>query len=740
MKRFQFISRLATSVAAVALTLGTAVTFSSCSDDDDDVNTTPTIVKLDAPGNPTASVSGADLSASWTAVSGAESYTAQIRFTKYGDIVRETLTPQTSVTFSDLENSDYVFRVRANDANTEAKNSDWSEWIENLTVAVDPEFMPLDTPKDPVWVEGETTSASLTFTWEVVENAENYTYKLSDSVGETVKEDIVAELTVTVANLKAGETYTFMVKANPAADTDCYRSSSYSKSVTGTTMGQLATPQSLEVSLRMAEALTFRWSEVENAGSYVYEFFGPSQEEPILTGSTAEAAQAGDIVAETTNTSVSFSGLDKDSYYSLRVKAVPAEGANFAESPYTDYCITKTLVTDATPLTSPVLSVVATPVGFTVSWSPVTGAKSYKVQFGTSIGEAEVAEPTVIEPDELGVLATEFAKTGLTAATAYYVRVMACADPEDTSKVDSEYSAWADASTAALQNEMTIDNTWKLSDALLWMAEGGTLYLKGGDYAPFESAVYFSRGVRIVAVEGESPVLYVNSKAFNITENSEIGTIEFNGIELVGIGDEGTKDHIFNTDKAFTADWVKFINCKASKFKRSFLRTQSTGVIKNVLIENTTIEYYLTDTYDVVQLNSASESITFRNSTFVNMISLCRNNGATAGVLTVENCSFVDVVAKSYFYRGSDAEATFKNCVISGALANYGYNDTAAGLFTAENYYVASDVSAGKPFAVAPIVESLTSEELFPNAAAGNYAPAASSKAYEAKAGDPRWY
>lgn len=742
MKRFQFISRLATSVAAVALTIGTAVGFSSCSDDDENLDTTPAIVRLATPANPAASVSGSEITASWEAVTGALNYTAEIRFSKYGDVIGEVITELTTVTFTDLVNSDYVFRVRANDANVEKKNSEWSAWIEGLKVAVDPQFMPLDTPKDPVCDENRTTATSLTFNWEVVENAADYTFKLSDETGEPVREATTDKLTATIENLESGKTYTFMVKANPAADTDCYRSSSYSKSVTGTTVGQLATPAAPEITLRMAEALSFRWTEVENAAGYAYELYeGQQTAEPIVKGSTLEPLAAGDIKAETTNSSVSFMGLKKDTYYSFRIKAVAAEGANFVESAFTDYVITKTLITDATPLVAPVVTVTATPISITAAWAPVTGAVSYKVQFGASIAEAEASEPEVIAADELGVLATELTKEKLSPATAYYVRVMACSDPEDTTKIDSEYSAWADATTAALVGEKTIDSSMAISEALLWMAEGGTLTLKGGEYVS-DGTIYFDRGVRIVAAAGEKPVLKLADGNFNVRNGAEISTIELNGLTMYGKNDPNGGDHIFNISaSACTVDAVKFIGCEAYDFARSFFRTQNTSVVNNVLIENSIISWVEghTQSYDLVQLNQSCQTAVIRNSTFIHLPAFYRNNGKE-GVVTVENCTFANTYAKGQLFRMGGTSATFKNCVLSGALAKGGNNATSAGFVTAENYFIASDMTIGTGFAVEPVQETLTGAELFPNAAAGNYAPAASSQAYAAKAGDPRWY
>lgn len=720
MKRFQFISRLATSVAAVALTIGTAVTISSCSDDDDQVNNQPAIVRLNAPAGAAVSVAGADLTATWEKVEGAANYAAQIRHSKYGDVIAEVITELTQVTFADLDNGDYVFRVRANDANVEGRNSDWSEWTDVIAVAVDPEFMPLDTPKDPVCVEGKTTASSLTFAWEVVEHAENYTFKLANALGETVKEDIVEELTATIPNLEAGVTYTFMVKANPAADTDCYRSSSYSKSITGTTVGQLATPAQPEVALRMAEALSFRWAEVEHAAGYVYELYeGQQTSEPLVTASTLEPLAGSDIQAETTNSTASFMGLKKDTYYSFRIKAVAAEGANFIESAFTDYVITKTLVTDATPLVAPSVSIDASYTKVTVSWGAVTGAASYKVQLGASMEEAEASEPVIIEADELGALATEYVKSGLEAATAYYVRVMACADPEDTTKIDSEYSAWKNFTTLAKVDAITISTADELLSVFDCVNPGAVITLKAGNYSLTtrkEDGTYEARSFTIpagVTIKGESadnrPVVNHKTITLNLASNPDL--IRLENLELTGYkpGADGsipaaafsqTTDntaggYAFDSNNAGVLTNLEIVNCSVHGFNNSFLRMDRGANVTNILLENCFISVG-GDNGQLVgaQKNTAAMNVTVKNCTIDHLGSAFGGQAvrksknaaivrlaAVAGTKVLfENNTFYNLAGcnSKTFVENKSGETTFKNNIIvfdekiafSGALSN----------------------------------------------------------------------
>lgn len=245
----------------------------------------------------------------------------------------------------------------------------------------------------------------------------------------------------------------------------------------------------------------------------------------------------------------------------------------------------------------------------------------------------------------------------------------------------------------------------------------------------------------------------INGNSFDVAANAKIGTIEFNNLTFIGKKSAGGGDHIFNVSKGIkcTIEHVKFVNCNASDYDRSFLRTQAdTEVIENVTIENCVISVVsgTTQAYDVVQLGIAPVTTTIKNSTFTNIAAFVRFNAADSAVgnVTVENCTFSTRSGGQYFRmaNATTAEVSVKNCVFAGALLKVGNNaDSANSVKTMSGNFAASDMTwtsfgniAATDWATA---ESLTSAELFPNAASGNYAPAASSQAKAAGAGDPRW-
>lgn len=774
MKRNPFISRLATRVAAVALTIGAAFSFSACSDDDEVDNSGSFKTRLEVPAVAAFSQSDATTSTlkfRWEAVDEATHYMAQIRLSETGDIFQEKQLQGTEVSFVGLnDDTDYYFRVSAQYTYDESRNSAYSEWVVGKTEKADPTRPTLSTPANPMCDKSKTTSSSLTFNWESVENAAGYNVVLT-AIGEEDYTASTSETTYTFVGLKKGVKYFFTVQA---AEVEGYNASDFTGQVNATTTDQLATPANLECKVKMSEAAQFAWEEVAGAATYAYELttITAAGETVVMEGlltelNPDEIVPGKTVSATTTNTTMTFRGLERDTYYAFRVKAVATEGSTaVVDSEYTDYYVIKTLVTDATPLAAPALTVdEAQQLKILVSWAPVAGALGYDYQFATpeqvTAGDeaayvsGELRETTdeitgEVIPLTAAVTLNKIRVDGmeelqlLTPQTAYRVRVKTIANPANPTDGDSSWSDWMTVSTAALADELTVDASEKLSDAILRMAEGGVLTLLGGEYVS-TGTIYFDRSVRIVAAAGQTPVLKLADGNFNITGGSTISTIELKGLKMIGKQKAGGGDHIFNVSAACTVENLKFVDCEAYDFDRSFFRTQNSANIKNILIENTFAQLVTgsTQSYDIVQLDRSPQTCVIRNSTFVNAAAFyrCNNVLAEATTVTVENCTFAATRSGGQLFRitGSTHTVSFKNIVLSGALTKGGNNATSSGFVNAENFFIASDVNFGTGFAVAPVKESLTSAELFPDAAAGNYKPAAGSQAFAAGAGDSRW-
>lgn len=272
MKKNPFISRLATSVATVALTIGTAFTFSACSDDDDVVDPATEASRLSVPvvnEVAEADITTSSLKFSWEAVEGASSYSAQIRLSEAGDIYRERMIENaTEVTFENLDdNTAYYFRVRANHKLNESRNSAYSVYTMVKTVAADPAIPQLAVPANVMCDKSKTSETELTFVWDSVENASaGYAVTLT-SIGVGDFTAATTENSYTFTGLESGRQYFFTVRACEVKDGDnvVYAASKKSGAVKATTIGQLPVPANLKFQDKMAHAVKFVWDAVDNA-------------------------------------------------------------------------------------------------------------------------------------------------------------------------------------------------------------------------------------------------------------------------------------------------------------------------------------------------------------------------------------------------------------------------------------------------------------------------------------------
>lgn len=776
MKRLSFVSRLATSAVAVALTLGSTISFTACSDDEE-VNNEEPLTTLSVPV--VAEVADSDITEtslqfSWDAVSEATTYSAQIRLSESGDIYREQITENTTVKFEGLtDNTTYYFRVRANYEYNESRNSAYSDWVVVTTVESDPTLPALDVPSNVICDASQTTTSSLTFVWDAVDNAKEYTVLLT-SIGLEDVSEVVSECTKTFTGLEKGRQYFFTVQAREVTDGNgavVYKASAYSGSVKATTTDQLATPTNLINSEKMAQAARFEWDAVEGAATYYYELYTVTSDEALVEGTMADLEGSVELgvptAVFTSNTSVTFYTLSKSTYYAFRVKAIAPESTATIDSEYTDFCVIRTLETDATPLALPVLTVTdAQQLKIVVSWAAVGSAYGYDWQFGTpDMAETDCVSGSIRYEinEETGVneLATSVTlnyiavdadgvKTALSPNTNYRVRVKTVADPAVSTDADSSWSEWFAVQTAPLATELTVDNFADLKEALEGrMADQSVLTVKGGTYN-FTSGITFKSGTTVKAAAGETVTLNVNGNAFNIEDGLSATEIGFENLTMVGANTAGKGDHIFNVGTGVTAKigTVRFSNCTIRDIDRSVFRTQNIATaVENFIMENTTVAMVAgcSQTYGVYQNEKGNSAVaTFRNCTFDNVATLQRQNAVVfaENSLNIEHCTFYGTRGTNSIIRFGAQLGTvinISNSIFAGAVTKVYYNSNYAAANESNNF-AASDFSAAFVDASTVTVETMTSAELFPNAASGNYAPASGSAAAAAQAGDTRWY
>lgn len=174
----------------------------------------------------------------------------------------------------------------------------------------------------PVITSVETTDTSASLTWQSVPGAQTYQvrYKTPEAGSWTDGPLVTApEVTAEVTGLVTGQQYMFQVQAqNPD-----YMNSVWSGSVLATPGSQpdpLPTPVGLTVGTPTASAVPLTWTPVAGAASYHVQYKLDS--DSVWT----------DMSPDPVNSEVTVTGLDAESVYNFRVKAVA--GAGSADSEY----------------------------------------------------------------------------------------------------------------------------------------------------------------------------------------------------------------------------------------------------------------------------------------------------------------------------------------------------------------------------------------------------------------------
>ncbi|MDE6070762.1 MAG: fibronectin type III domain-containing protein, partial [Alistipes sp.] len=657
MKKFKFVSRFAASVAAVALTLGSVVPFTACSDDDQ-IDNSGIKSRLDVPAvNAVSAETGitkTSLTFSWEAVAEATGYQAQIRYSETGDIVREQISENTTITFENLNpGTEYFFRVCATYKYDEGRNSAYSLYVSATTEEADPTRPTFAVPAEVRCNMGATTENSLTFTWESVEGAEKYNVLLT-AVGEDDRTFETTETFYTFNGLTIGTKYFFQVQAAEIPGEAGTNASVWSGKIHAATTVKLQTPQELTLKEKMAKAAQFVWNEVKGAKTYEYELVVLNESgnsEPVKDGWLSEVGDnftpgATVYATSTTNTSISFFGLKEKTYYAFRVKAVaPADQTESIDSDFTDQYVFRTLEFDAVPLAAPAFSVSGIQqLQFTPKWKTVLNAYGFDYQIAlasdvkaaneeayvtrkiraTNEDGAEEApsdeNPLPLEIVVKGTVTDSYDETGdkkiaLAPNTEYMIRMMTVADPSQMVYGDSQWSEWTTVKTTALAEALTISTEEDFSASIARVKDGGTLYLQSGSYA-VTSGVEFGSSITIAAAKDAKEMPVIDLKVNPSIKSGATLALEFSGV-AIQVG----KDYIFNTTSSakYTLTSFKMVNCKITNLKRSIFRTQDTGsvTIGDVTMENTTVICTGNDTYGVfVFKTNVPATYTITNCTF----------------------------------------------------------------------------------------------------------------------------
>ena len=252
------------------------------------------------------------------------------------------------------QGTSYEFRVTALGDNVTYANSAASSTSTFATLTK------LATPTTPTLTR---TTSSITASWTAVSNATGYTiaYKLSSASTWTTK--TTTSTSYTISGLTSGATY--QVKIMATSTNAAYMDSDYSSIASAVVQTKLATPTGLGVTATTT-SLTLSWTSVTNASGYTVYY--------KLSSSSSWTT------ATTTTNSYTKSSLSEGVTYQFKVVAT-STNTNYTSSSESTVVSGTTKTTLSTPTG---LSIARTTNSLTATWTAVSNASSYSIQYKLS--------------------------------------------------------------------------------------------------------------------------------------------------------------------------------------------------------------------------------------------------------------------------------------------------------------------------------------------------------------------
>jgi endoglucanase len=336
-----------------------------------------------APTGLTATPGNGQVALSWTASSGATSYTVKrstVSGSGYANVASPTATTYTNTGLTN--GTAYFFVVSAtNSVGTSANSSQVSA-------------TPQAPPSAPTGLTATAGNAQVALSWTAVSGAASYNVKRATVTGApytTVASPAVANYTNT--GLTNGTTYFFVVSAvnGGGESANSAQASATPAGPPPAPTGLTATPGNGQVALS--------WSASSGATAYT------------VKRSTVSGSGYANVVTQA-GTSYTNTGLTNGTTYFFVVSAANANGssANSAQ-------VSATPAPPSAPPTPTGLTATAGNAQVALSWNASAGATAYDVKRSTVSGSgyATVSSPT----------ATSYTNTGLTNGTAYFFVVAA---------------------------------------------------------------------------------------------------------------------------------------------------------------------------------------------------------------------------------------------------------------------------------------------------------------------------
>ena len=290
------------------------------------------------------------------------------------------------------------------------------------------------------------TSNRAVISWTAVPGATGFKVQYKKTNASTFTSFTTTTNTITLTGLAAATGYTYQVQ-RVCSNT---LSSSWSSAAAFATLAAstCAVPSGVSVSGVTPSTATITWTAVTGAASY-----------KLLYKSSGAAS----FTTVTSNTnSVSLTGLTASTIYTYQVQTVCSSSLSSALSTAGSFATIAT-ATCATPTGISVSGITTSTASFT--WTPVSGATSYKLQYKTSA--STTYSSIVISSNSYGL-------TGLTPSTTYTYQVQTiCANGMASSFSTASSFTTSSANTCATPIGVIVSAITTNSANITWAAVAG---------------------------------------------------------------------------------------------------------------------------------------------------------------------------------------------------------------------------------------------------------------------------
>ncbi|QEC66012.1 T9SS type A sorting domain-containing protein [Panacibacter ginsenosidivorans] len=398
-----------------------------------------TLCNVAPSGLSASSVTNNSATISWSASTGAVSYDVDYKLTSTGIWTNAaTATTSTSVNLNSLTaGSVYDYRVRANCA-------------AGSTSYTGAQFTTLCDIAPTGLSASSITNTSATISWSASSGAVSYDfdYKLTSTGTWTNAATATTSTSVNLSGLTTGSGYDYRIRANCSSGSTTYTSAQF------TTLCSTA-PSGLAASSITTSSASISWSSATGATSYDVDY------KDAASSSWINAATG------TTAISVDLSSLNYSTVYDWRVKTNCASGSSaYSTSQFTT----------ATPVCNDPSGLVSSAISSstaTISWSAVTGAASYDIDYKDAASINWVNAAT-------GTTATSVNLSSLNANTTYDWRVRTNCIYGNTSNYTTAQFTTLIAVGCGVPVTLTTTNITASSATFNWTAVSGALGYTAG--------------------------------------------------------------------------------------------------------------------------------------------------------------------------------------------------------------------------------------------------------------------